>query len=319
MIRRILSIDGGGIKGVFPASFLATVEQSLGQPISAFFDLIAGTSTGGIIALGLGLGITAQKLLTFYITEGPAIFQGNGRNRLIRWLFRSKYDSAELKSALERVFQARKLGHSRKRLVIPSLNIETGEVHIWKTAHAERFERDYGHSAVEVALSTSAAPTYFPIYESESGAPLVDGGMFANNPLAIAVVEAVGVLGWDPEELRILSLGCTAEPMNVKLAGRPSMGISGWATTLVDVFMRAQSHCAIGMVQHLVPNRNNIVRVSPSIANGKFSLDSTQGISRLKGLGDSEARKALPFLRTMFFGSTVQEYFVPFHVLESTL
>ena len=76
MTRRILSIDGGGIKGVFPASFLATVENSIEGQLADYFDLIVGTSTGGIIALGLGLGLSASDILRFYEDSGPEIFGG---------------------------------------------------------------------------------------------------------------------------------------------------------------------------------------------------------------------------------------------------
>jgi len=75
-VRKILSIDGGGIKGVFPASFLTTIEDSIGDRVSNYFDLIVGTSTGGIIALGLGLGLPAKDILSFYEEKGSAIFKG---------------------------------------------------------------------------------------------------------------------------------------------------------------------------------------------------------------------------------------------------
>ena len=104
MLRRILSIDGGGIKGVAPASFLAALEDSLGVPVSQYFDLIVGTSTGGIIALGLGLGLTARQILEFYEVHGPAIFRGDRRLLALRWLLRAKYDSSPLQSALHDVF-----------------------------------------------------------------------------------------------------------------------------------------------------------------------------------------------------------------------
>ena len=77
----MLCIDGGGIKGVFPASFLSTIEEAVGRPVADYFDLIVGTSTGGIIALGLGLGLGAGDLLRFYEQRGAAIFKGNGRVR----------------------------------------------------------------------------------------------------------------------------------------------------------------------------------------------------------------------------------------------
>src|SRR5262249_55488929 len=145
-----------------------------------YFDLIVGTSTGGIIALALGLGLSAQETLGFYERHGPAIFYGNRRFRSFRRWFRAKYDPGPLRSALEEAFGQRKLGESTKRLVIPSFNVETGEIHVWKTSHDAGSERDYRTRVVDVALSTAAAPTYFPTHELECGTPLIDGGMWAN-------------------------------------------------------------------------------------------------------------------------------------------
>lgn len=311
MTRRVLCIDGGGIKGVFPASFLSTIEQSLGTPVADYFDLIVGTSTGGIIALGLGLGLSGNDLLRFYEERGPAIFNGNGRVRWIRQFFRAKYNPEPLRQALSEAFGSRRLGDSRKRLVIPSFNVETGEVHVWKTAHHPRLERDYAHSALEVALSTGAAPTYFPTYKAKSGTPLVDGGVWANNPVAIATVEAIGILGWQASELRILSLGCTTAPFNIDWGRKHSLGKLGWATKITDLFMTAQSVSATGMTQHLLPDHNNLVRISPTVSKGRSELDSVSEIPSLRGIGDCEARKALPQLRPTFFTSPVEEDFIP--------
>jgi len=311
MIRRILCIDGGGIKGVFPASFLAASEEAIGLPISSFFDLIVGTSTGGIIALGLGLGLSARDILQFYVERGPSIFAGDRRFLFMRHLVRSKYDPAPLTQALQEVFSNKRLGDSSKRLVIPSFNIDTGEVHVWKTAHHARLERDHSHLAVEVALSTAAAPTYFPTYRSESGTPLIDGGVWANNPVLIATIEAISVLGWRPADLRILSLGCTTSPLGVDWGQRYSLGVLGWARKLVDVFMTAQSTSSMGMVQHLLPDRQQLLRISPAVGKNRYELDRVSEIPSLNGLGDFEARKALPQLRAHFFNSPTQDIFKP--------
>jgi patatin-like phospholipase/acyl hydrolase len=310
-MKRVLCIDGGGIKGVFPASFLATIEDSLAAPIAQYFDLIVGTSTGGIIALGLGLGLSAKEILAFYEERGPSIFGGRRSVRALRRLFFAKYDPAPLAGALHDVFGDRLLGESKKRLVIPSFNIETGEVHVWKTAHHPRLERDYRHRAVEVALSTAAAPTFFPTYRSESGTPLIDGGVWANNPVAIAAVEAIGVLSWTPSELRFLSLGCTTAPLDVNWGRTRSLGILGWASKLADVFMTAQSTSATGMVQHLLPDRNQLIRISPFVGKNRFDLDRITEIPALRGLGNFEARKALPQLRPIFFDGTAAREFIP--------
>jgi patatin-like phospholipase/acyl hydrolase len=310
-MRRILSIDGGGIKGVFPGSFLATLEQSLGQPVATYFDLIVGTSTGGIIALGLGLGLSAMDVLSFYEEHGPSIFRGSRAARALRQIGISKYNSNPLREALRTVFGDRKLGESTRRLVVPSCNLDTGEVHIWKTSHHPRLERDYTASVIEVALSTAAAPTYFPTHRSSAGIPLVDGGMWANNPVGIALVEATGILEWPRDSLRVLSLGCTTTPLSTGVLRNRALGWLFWRMKVTEVLMAAQSSGALGMATHLIGDRNNLVRISPTVSEA-FTLDNVREIRSLKGLGDSEARKALPFLRPMFFAHPADE-FVPHH------
>ena len=314
-MRRILSIDGGGIKGVFPASFLAAVEDSVGRPLADYFDLVVGTSTGGIIALGLGLGLSAKQILDFYIRYGPSIFCGNRLLRVMRGIGVSKYSPAPLKNALTKTFGDRRLGESQKRLVIPSFNLDSGEVHVWKTSHHPRLERDYKVPAVDVALSTAAAPTYFPTHRGAAGTPLLDGGMWANNPVAVAIVEAIGVLGWNPADLRLLSLGCTTTPLDVNWGRSRPLGALYWGLKIADVFMTAQASSAMGMAQHLIGDRANLVRISP-IVGKRFGLDTVKEMPSLMGLGDTEARKALPTIRSLFFEDPTAEPFEPCHRLE---
>lgn len=123
---RILSIDGGGIKGVFPAAFLAELERSTSTPIHRYFDLIAGTSTGGIIALALGLGLPAADIVRFYKEQGPAIFSRPRRP----WtrIFRPKYASSTLRCSLASVFGDATLGDSKVRLIVPSFSADNGEM-----------------------------------------------------------------------------------------------------------------------------------------------------------------------------------------------
>ena len=311
-MRRVLSIDGGGIKGAFPASFLANAEQLVGQSVTNYFDLIVGTSTGGIIALGLGLGLSAESILSFYEQQGPEVFAREPLVSLIRQVFVSKYDSGPLRHALETVFGEHKLGQSKKRLVIPSFNLENGEVYNWKTAHHPKLEHDHSALMVDVALSTAAAPTYFPTHRSGRGVPLIDGGVWANNPIAVAVIEAIGILGWSPDELRVLSLGCTTTPFGAGMARFHSVGRGYWIWKLVDLFTNAQCESAVGMAQHLVRDRNNVKRISPRI--GAFiRLDDVSEIPSLVGLGWSECRKELPALRELFFREPFAEPFEPFH------
>ena len=305
--RRILALDGGGIKGIFAASFLATVEDSIEDSIANYFDLIVGTSTGGIIALGLGLGLSAKEILRFYEESGPRIFGGNRMLRCVRWLGRSKYSKTPLKEALEGCFGDRRLGDCRKRIIIPSFNAETGEVHVYKTAFHPRLERDYKEKAVDVALATASAPSYFPTHRSAAGTPLLDGGVWTNNPIDVAVINAIALLDWPRDSIKILSLGCTREPITVNLGRNFSLGGLYWAKKILSVFMQAQSNAALGTAK-LLAGGENITRIDPVVSPGRFKLGDVKEMPSLKGLGNSEARKALPELRKVFLGEPAEQF-----------
>lgn len=278
-----------------------------------YFDLIVGTSTGGIVALGLGLGLSAERILKLYEELGPFVFGGNRLVRALQhWGF-AKYQTKNLKAALVEWFGDHRLGESSVRLVIPSTNLETGEVYIFKTAHVARFERDFKVPVVDVAMATAAAPTYFPTYWLASGVPLVDGGVWANNPTGLAVVEAIGVLGWPREEVCVLSLGCSTSPLDVRSARTFAHGKAYWATKVVDVFMAGQSSMSLGTAAVLL-GHEKVVRICPVVPRGRFALDATAGMRSLRGLGASEARHALPRLRELFFDQPAEK-FVPARTL----
>ncbi len=307
MTRRILSIDGGGIRGVLPAALLATLEDAIGEPVADYFDLIVGTSTGAIIALGLGAGMPAAQIRDFYLAQGPAIFSGSRAPRWLRHLAFGKYSATGLRSALQDALGAKRLGESSTRLVVPSVNLDTGQVHIYKTAHHARLERDYKELMVDVGLASAAAPSYLPSYRTAGGIPLIDGGLFANNPVGLAVVEALGVLGWPSTELRVLSLGCGEEALDVGLARQRNMGRLYWAPKIVSVFMSAQSSSSHGTAQ-LLAGHANVHRINPAVPGGRFGLDRTSEMSSLRGLGETAARTALPNLRTVFFAEKAEPF-----------
>lgn len=308
-MRRILTIDGGGIKGVFPAAFLAEIEDRIGQPIADYFDLIAGTSTGGIIAIGLGLGLTAGELLQHYKEFGAAIFPSRATSGLRR-LVRAKYSLAPLREAIDDAFGDRLLGHSHKRLLVPALNLAAERVYIYKTAHSAKLVRDYKVPAVEVALATVAAPTYFPVHLSADGA-YVDGSLWARNPLALAVVEAIGVLDWPRDEVRVLSLGCTSSHLDGSWEKRASLGASYWGAHIADVFMKAQSSSAIATAHTLIGS-HNCFRISPDTTAQGFTLDGVTRMPELEALGRDEAGRTLPDLESFFFRD-LAEPFTPFY------
>ena len=164
---RILSLDGGGIMGAFSAAVLATFEKVTGRRIVEHFDLITGTSTGGIIAIGLAMGASAQEVCSFYETRGPQIFPAGGGMggwiRLLRNLVRPKFSPQALRKAIQQVVGDRPLAEAKTRLVVPAYNAEMGRVYVFKTPHHPWYEYDRDLPAVDVALATSAAPTSDPM------------------------------------------------------------------------------------------------------------------------------------------------------------
>jgi uncharacterized protein len=319
---RILSLDGGGIRGAFPAAFLARVEEHLEYPIGRYFDLIAGTSTGGIIAIGLGLGLPARDILKLYVEEGPAIFdQQHGafenwvrrKARGIAHLLVTKHSSEPLRRALERVLHRRKLGESHTRLVIPAWHPVLERVYIYKTAHHPRLETDYKQLAIDAAMATAAAPTFLKPHMTESAVKLVDGGVWANNPIGVATIEAVGMLHWAGDKLRILSIGTINEPGQLpRLRGKLPM-----AASVTRLFMAGQAHNATGIAKILtgdVHERKAIWRIDQHAPDGRYTLDKTARISEMCDRAFAEAREQLPELRRHFFDQPAAE-FVPFHKL----
>ncbi len=321
--RRILCIDGGGILGTFPAAFLAGLEEHLEcRPIGSYFDLIAGTSTGGIIALGLGMGLRASELLDLYEKRGPEIFgQGRGaiadfifdKLRCGRWLMMNKHNSRPLRTVLEDTLGSKHIGDARTRLLIPAWNPVARSVYIYKTAHHARLRNDYKSLAVDAALATAAAPTYFRHHITEHAVGLTDGGTWANNPIALAAVEAITLLSWPRESLHILSIGCLEETYTVpKWAGIGSLG-----TKAIKLFMDGQSHSAMGIAKLLTGHeheRTAIHRINHTVPYNAYNMDDTRVIQDLKGLGFSMARDRQPVLDPVFFGSPA-ETFVPVYAL----
>ena len=214
------------------------------------------------------------------------------------------------------VFGDRLLGESKTRLVIPSLNLSTGEVNVFKTAHHPRFERDYKLAAVDVAMATAAAPTFFPTHRLTNGVPLVDGGMWANNPMGTAAVEAIGLLEWAKGDVELLGVGCTEASANFNASRAKRHGLFNyWAKRIVKLFMSGQSSSSLGSAVLLL-GHDHVVRVSPVVDERQYQLDGIEGIPELRALGADEARTQLPLLRARFFSGPA-ESFVPVRKIHS--
>ena len=279
---RILSIDGGGMRGLFPASFLAGIEERYlnGQSVADYFDLIVGTSTGGIIALGLGAGLKASEMRDLYVERGREIFPPrSGLRRVFHRIGRAVmhgYDEEALERVLREYLGETLLGDSIVRLCIPSFEGKHSEVFVFKTPHHQDFRLDWREKMVKVALATSAAPTYFRPLD-DGGYRFIDGGIWANNPIVIGLVEALTSFSTPRERIRILSLGCGSD---LKPIGKlkTTLGGSVFWHDVIFAAMRLQSLSALGQA-YLMIGFDAVTRVDASGRGGE-TWDWTTGEAR---------------------------------------
>jgi patatin-like phospholipase/acyl hydrolase len=224
---QVLALDGGGAKALFSACVLARLEANLGVSVVETFDLIAGTSAGGVIALGLGAGMRPAEIVERYgdLTERVFPHSRQAWWRLVPRAWSPAYSGDVLREVLSEVFGSRLFGESTKRLIIPSWDVQQGKVHIFKTPHHPRLRRDGRISMVDVAMATTAAPTYFPAANVD-GQRLIDGGVWAHNPSVVAIGEAVSMLGIPLEAIRVLNVGTVDQT----ISHPDRRGLDGWAS-----------------------------------------------------------------------------------------
>ncbi len=252
---KILCIDGGGIKGLYSAKILSHFESELRRVhgdaarIVDYADLICGTSTGGLIALALALRIPAETICEFYEKKGPQIFKGSQSvlALLRQTLYGGKFSDKPLREGLEEMFQKRTIGDSDCLLCIPTYDFTHGTYEIFKFDHKEgNLSRHNGLPMVDVALATSAAPTFFPLAQvaGENDAQYVDGGVWANNPSLVGLTEAIWYFVGPGKQFDRMSLLSVAS-LNSS-AGKPPLlkrrrSFLRWAPDLFDPSLIAQS------------------------------------------------------------------------------
>lgn len=293
---RILSIDGGGIRGIIPAMVLARIEKLTNRPIAKLFDLIAGTSTGGILALGLTIPkspgkalYTAEQLVELFEREGPRIFSRS----LLRTLITSdslvwkKYSSSGIEKVLHEYFGEAMLSDAATDLLIPSYEILRSFPFFFRSANA-RLRRDYNFLARDIARATSAAPSYFEPKRIPTGTDsefytLIDGGVFANNPAACALVEAQCTLP-RPAERMVVSLGTGALTQRLPLWPARNWGCLMWAKPVLNAMFDGVSSTVDFQLRQLMPS--GYYRFQTALDNTNHWLDNTSpsNLAALKAL-----------------------------------
>jgi patatin-like phospholipase/acyl hydrolase len=247
--------------------------------VGEYFDLIAGTSTGGIIAIGLAAGLTGAELSDLYIRRGCEIFPPAGEGPLaeagrrigdFRQLFQYRYDREALMAMLAGILGEGKFGEARNRLCIPSFDGRYGEVYIFKTPHHPDFRKDGRELMTKVAAATAAAPTFFKPLQ-DGGYTFVDGGVWANNPVMIALVDALSCFDVPRENVRILSVGCGDDPYIVDDPKITKGGALAWRD-IIYAAMRLQSLNALGQAGLLI-GAERIIRIDAPANEENIRMD----------------------------------------------
>lgn len=268
---RILSIDGGGIRGILPLAFLAELERRYlqGNSVARHFDLIAGTSTGGIIALGLAKGMTANDLLKIYTERGKEVFPDLNLVQKLLWsaagYFVNRCDTEKLYKLIDEIVGETKLWESQRRICIPSAETRHLEPFIFKTPHHPDYKLDYKQDMSFIAKTTSAAPGHFRFAEGGDGFEFIDGGVWANNPSMVAVADALSCFDINREQIRLLSLGCGRSDFEMSWTRKAFGGLLFWAKLILET-MHIQSHNVIGQCR-LICGGDRVLRVDPFLRN----------------------------------------------------
>lgn len=254
----ILSLSGGGFRGLFTARVLAALECEAGRmvgkehrPIGECFDLVCGTSIGGILALAVGLRIPMREIADRMEENGGQIFR---RGRLLP--MKAKYSAAPLKRMVAGILGNHPIAASQNRLLVPAVNYSTGEPQFFKTAHHPDFKRDFRLRMVDVAMATSAAPGFFPmhmVYGTMSH--YVDGGLVGNNPAAFGVHESIVFLNKFARNVRVLSIGTMGQHIRVNPSEKANKGFWGWRKELPLLIISMQEQVADNIVRHVLGDR----------------------------------------------------------------
>jgi len=269
----ILALSGGGFRGLFTATILERLEEEFGYPIAKKFDLLAGTSIGGIITLALAAEISAKAIKELFINNKDKIFD---RPLLTKgYFYNSKYNNEGLKECLGEIFQEKKIGDLKHRVIIPTINYTKGSTQIFKTRHHKDLKNDFKFSLVDAALATSAAPIYFPIFRSGYG-DFLDGGIVANHPGFFAYIEAQEYLDIKPENIFQLHIGTTFH--KTTSSGQKKIrknGLLCWKAKLLELFFSCQELSTEQNLSFLLKERyHSINSISDNEQSRSLVLDN---------------------------------------------
>jgi len=278
-----LAVDGGGIKGVIASRAIAILEEEINRPAYEVFQLLAGTSTGAIVTAGIANGLFGDELHDLYCDMGPKIFRKTWRSTL--WpLTRYRYPLGPLQEALEDQLGYKTMGDFWSSQQSIDLVVTAFDLVENKTLFIKPFNHSKGYDQwpiVKAVLASSAVPSYFPPVENR----YVDGGVGSyHNPCYIAAYEAQFVLGWDPAETTLISLGTGREPHWLQPEQIKQFYPWHWIGPVLGAFQESSDDQQVHLVETFFPDLD-FRRFQVDLLES-YPMDAADQIPALSAYGD---------------------------------
>lgn len=303
-VYHVLALSGGGYRSLYTATILAELEQAIGQPLASRFDLICGTSAGGLLAMGLAAEIPTQALKALFEENGERIFNSRswGRRKIGFWM-KAKHDSTGLKEVLTERFGEMTIGDLKHRTLIPAVNYTTGRGQFFKTSHHPSFELDHRMKVVDVGLATAAAPVYFPLARNTRGV-FADGGLVGNAPGLFGLHEVQTFLAPGQNvRIRVLAIGTMTIGATIRGEDNLDRGVCQWGGNLFDLVISAQESSVDYMLRHALkedyfqiddkatPDQSHDIRELDVVSVGSTNTLRDRGVhAAQRTLGDPRFR-----------------------------
>ncbi|MFK5977221.1 MAG: CBASS cGAMP-activated phospholipase [Sulfurovum sp.] len=285
---RILSLDGGGIRGLYSAQMLKNIKDKCGVDFYNDFDLIVGTSTGSILAGAIVQQIDLDKVISLYENEGKNIFKKRWFCRL--GLFKSKYSPEPLKKQLKIIFKNTTFKDITKPLLINATDIGNSSQFVFKTTfnnqkdangNNKNLVRDPDIALYDAILASSSAPIFFPPHKIGNFL-LADGGLWANSPVLVALAEAKKIFNKDPKDVIVVSIGTGVEENDYPINTNKWGFLTGWKSAkLISMMLNLQTKVNSSLLQFLMP-KENILRLTFTSDKALPLDDTTQNDNLLK-------------------------------------
>ncbi|WP_078380464.1 CBASS cGAMP-activated phospholipase [Sutcliffiella halmapala] len=255
---KILCIDGGGIRGVFAVAILQAIENEYKKPIGDLFDMVAGTSTGSIIASSVSIKVEMTSVLKNYKEFGGKIFDRQAKVGLFKSIYSDKY----LRRFFHQAFGERSLADVTKPLLIPAVDVTHGRPFVHRSNYGNKDTKDLTIKLWDAVLSSCSAPVYFPPNNINNHYLSIDGGLWANNPSLVCLTEALEYFKVDLKEMKILSIGTGLQKIDFTIQKNKYWGVKQWlpfqlpfmkvTPKLLDLALQLSSESVSYQCQHLL-------------------------------------------------------------------